>query len=48
MLASRRCTSALTGEFADQMPDLKNAEVSINTISVLAIAVAGWGCSTPC
>jgi ABC-type antimicrobial peptide transport system permease subunit len=35
--------SALTGEFADQMPDLKNAEVMINTISVLAIAVGGLG-----
>ena len=35
--------SALTGEFADQMPDLKNAQVMINTISVLAIAVGGLG-----
>jgi putative ABC transport system permease protein len=35
--------SALTGEFAQQMPDVQNAEVMINTISVLAIAVGGLG-----
>ena len=33
--------AALTGEFADQMPDFETADVMINTISFLAIAVGG-------
>ncbi len=33
--------AALTGEFVDQMPDMENADLMINTISILAIAVGG-------
>ena len=33
--------AALTGEFAEQMPDFETADVMINTISIMAIAVGG-------
>jgi putative ABC transport system permease protein len=33
--------AALTGEFAEQMPDFETADVMINTISFMAIAVGG-------
>lgn len=35
--------SALTSEFVQQMPDVQNAEIMINTISVMTIAVGGLG-----
>jgi ABC-type antimicrobial peptide transport system permease subunit len=35
--------AALSGEFADQMPDMKNADAFLNGISSLAIIVGGVG-----
>jgi len=35
--------AALTGEFAEQMPDLQNADSFFTSISVLAVAVGGLG-----
>jgi len=35
--------AALTGEFAEQMPDLENADSFFNAISLLAILVGGLG-----
>ena len=35
--------AAVTGEFAEQMPDLQNADSFFNAVSLMAIAVGGLG-----
>ena len=40
---SQECSAALTGDFANQMPDMRNSNSMIGAISFVAILVGGVG-----